>query len=493
MKKSWLSILIIAIIGLGLTVAVSASANKLAASSKAEIHQETSAPSEAASKNPSDFRNIIVDIAKKSIPSVVHIEVTETQEVQSPFIPFGNDPFFRHFFDFPQMPKKFKREMKGIGSGIIINDKGYILTNNHVVNGAKLIQVSLSDGSQYQAKLIGTDWKTDLAVIKISAKDKLPCVTFGDSDQVQVGEWVVAIGQPRGLDESVTQGIISAKHRQGITDPSTYQDFLQTDAAINPGNSGGPLIDLDGHVIGINSVIASQSGGSEGIGFAIPSNIAVHIARSLMETGKVERGWLGITLQDISFDKMKSLKLGSSKGAYVVDVVKGGPADKAGIKKDDVILSYEGKGITDSGDLRNLVAGTGIGKEVKLGVLRDGRKLSIALKVGNLDEAAKMMASTVRDKLGADVRPVSKTESDKYGLDQTQGVAIRRLDANGPLARAGFEVDDIILQIDNQPINGIDTFTSMVSLLKPNQKIAILVLDHRSGQTGSINVEVNNP
>jgi serine protease Do len=243
-------------------------------------------------------------------------------------------------------------------------------------------------------------------------------------------------------------------------------------------------------VIGINSVIASQSGGSEGIGFAIPSNIAVHIARSLMETGKVDRGWLGITLQDISFDKMKSLKLGSTRGAYVVDVVKGGPADRAGIKKEDVIQSYEGKEITDSGDLRNLVAGTGIGKEVKLGVLRDGRNLSIALKVGNLDEAAKMMASTVRDKLGAEVRPVSRTESDKYGLDETQGVAVRRLDADGPLARAGFEVDDIILQIDNQPIDGIDTFTSRVSLLKPNQKITILVLDHRSGQTGYINVEV---
>jgi serine protease Do len=324
----------------------------------------------------------------------------------------------------------------------------------------------------------------------LSTKEKLPYVTFGDSDKVQVGEWVVAIGHPRGLDQTVTQGIISAKHRQGISDPSTYQDFLQTDAAINPGNSGGPLLNLDGQVIGVNSIIASQSGGSEGLGFAIPSNMALHIAKSLMGIGKVQRGWLGISLQDISFDKMKSLKLTSPKGAYVMDVVKEGPASKAGIKPGDVIITLEGKAIADSGELRNLVAGTPIGKEVKLGIMRDGKRLTIAVKVGNLSDAAKIMAVSLRDKLGVDVRPLKDNEISKYGLDQGQGVAINWLDPKGPLSKAGFEIDDLILKINDQPIDSVEKFISVVNALQPRQGITIFVIDHRTGQTGYIQVEV---
>ncbi|HVN71577.1 MAG TPA: Do family serine endopeptidase [Desulfomonilia bacterium] len=446
--------------------------------------------SDLSKDDKSYFRNIIIEVANKNIPAVVHIEVTQRQEVTNTLVPFETDPFFRHFFNFPKAPKKFKRELKGIGTGMIMNDKGYILTNNHVVEGATQIQVSLSNESQYEAKVIGTDPKTDLAVIKINAKEKLPYVAFGDSDKVQVGEWVVAIGQPRGLTESVTQGIISAKHRQGITDPSNYQDFLQTDAAINPGNSGGPLINLDGQVIGVNSVIASQSGGFEGIGFAIPSNMAIYISNELIEHGKVRRGWLGITIQDVAFDKMKALKLSSTKGAVVMDVLKEGPADKAGVKKNDVIVFFNGKEIKDSGELRNLVASTAIGKEASLGILRDGRKLTLSARIGNLENAAKMITASVKDRLGVEFRPVTEKEMSRYNLEQDQGVAIKWLDANGLLAKAGFEVDDIILQIDDQPIDGVEKIISVVSVLKPGQQITVLVLDHRSGQTGYIQVAV---
>ena len=450
----------------------------------------TQAPPSKSFMSERDFRNAIINVAKQNIPAVVHIEVTQRQEIVNPFSTFESDPFFRRFFDLPQDPRKFKRELKGIGTGMIINEDGYILTNNHVVAGATQIQVILSDERQFDAKVIGTDPKTDLAVIKVSAKEKLPYVTFGDSDKVQVGEWVVAIGHPRGLDQTVTQGIISAKHRQGITDPNTYQDFLQTDAAINPGNSGGPLLNLDSQVIGVNSIIASQSGGSEGLGFAIPSNMALHIAKSLMGTGKVQRGWLGISLQDVSFDKMKSLKLNTPKGAYVIDVVKGGPASKAGIKAGDVIMSFDGKNIEDSGALRNLVAGTPLGKEVKLGIMRDGKKITIPVTVGNIEDAAKLMAASLRDKLGVDVRPMNENERSRYGLDQDQGVAVKWLDPNGPLAKAGFEINDIILRINDQTIDSVENFASIVSTLKQYQKITIFVVDHRTGQTGYIQVEI---
>ncbi|MGD0822572.1 MAG: Do family serine endopeptidase [Desulfomonilia bacterium] len=459
-------------------------------SGEAKVTQVTQAPPSKSFMSERDFRNAIINVAKQNIPAVVHIEVTQRQEIVNPFSPFESDPFFRRFFDFPQDPRKFKRELKGIGTGMIINEDGYILTNNHVVAGATQIQVILSDERQFDAKVIGTDPKTDLAVIKVSAKEKLPSVTFGDSDKVQVGEWVVAIGHPRGLDQTVTQGIISAKHRQGITDPNTYQDFLQTDAAINPGNSGGPLLNLDSQVIGVNSIIASQSGGSEGLGFAIPSNMALHIAKSLMGTGKVQRGWLGISLQDVSFDKMKSLKLNTPKGAYVMDVVKDGPASKAGIKAGDVIMSFDGKDIEDSGALRNLVAGTPLGKEVKLGIMRDGKKITIPVTVGNIEDAAKLMAASLRDKLGVDVRPMNENERSRYGLEQDQGVAVKWLDPNGPLAKAGFEINDIILRINDQTIDSVENFASIVSTLKQYQKITIFVVDHRTGQTGYIQVEI---
>ncbi len=249
---------------------------------------------------PVDLVTAVTQVAKQNIPAVVHIEVTERKEMDNPLLPYEKDPFFRRYFNLPKkLPKKFKQEVVGLGSGVIVDTHGHILTNNHLVAGASKIEVVMATGQSFSGNavsLVGADAKTDLAVIQVIVNQSLPHTTFGDSDKVEVGQWVVAIGHPRGLDQTVTHGIISAKHRRGITDPSSYQDFLQTDAAINPGNSGGPLLNLYGEVIGINTAIATESGGSEGIGFAIPSNMAVHVSKELIARGKVERGWVGVTL-----------------------------------------------------------------------------------------------------------------------------------------------------------------------------------------------------
>jgi len=437
-----------------------------------------------------DLRTAISKVAKENIPAVVHIEVTQRQEMVNPVLPFESDPFFRYFFDVPNMPKKFKRELKGLGTGMVMDAKGYILTNNHVVGNASGIEVLLSNGKQYKAKLIGSDPKTDLAVIKVEAKEPLPHVTFGNSDQVDVGTWVVAIGHPRGLDHTVTQGIISAKHRRGISDPSSYQDFLQTDAAINPGNSGGPLLNLEGEVIGVNAAIVSQSGGFEGIGFAIPANMALHVAKELIAHGKVVRGWLGVNVQHLTPDLAKSLGLEGTKGALIADVVKDGPADKAGIKRGDVITAYRGKEISDADSLRNEVAATPVGETVKLTLLRKGEKRELPVTVGNLESANKMLALSLRDRLGGEVREVTVKEAQRYNLGTDQGVAIIWLDPDGPLRKAGFELGDIILEINSEPVQGLKHFVDLVSSLRTNEQVLLLALDHRTGQTGYVQVAV---
>ncbi len=437
---------------------------------------------------PVDLSTAIVQVAKQNLPAVVYIEVTESREVANPFLPFENDPFFRRFFGNPKMPKKFKQEMKGLGSGMIIDPQGHILTNYHVAGGATKLEVTLADGSKYPATLVGGDSKTDLAVIRIQAKEKLPYVTFGDSDKVEVGEWVVAIGAPRALEKTVTQGIVSAKHRRGITDPTGYQDFLQTDAAINPGNSGGPLLNLYGEVVGVNAAIATESGGFEGIGFTIPSNMALHVAKALIAHGKVERGWLGVTIRDLTPELAKSAHADTLKGALIVDVVKGGPADTAGMKKNDVVIAYRGKEIPDTSSLRNEIAETPIGTDAKLTILRNGKKEELTVKIGNLEASTKILAAAVKDRLGVEVRSPNSTEVNKYGIDPKQGVVITWEDPKSPLKEAGFEVGDMILAINNQPIESMESFVDLVSLLRPKQKIAVLALDHRTGNTGMIQV-----
>ena len=437
-----------------------------------------------------DLSTAIIQVAKQNLSKVVYIEVTESREVTNPLMPFQNDPFFRHFFGVPKMPKKFKKETKGLGSGMIIDSKGHILTNYHVAGGATKIEVTLADGSKFPARLVGVDPKTDLAVIHISVKESLPFVTFGDSDQVEVGEWVIAIGAPRALEKSVTQGIISAKHRSGITDPTGYEDFLQTDAAINPGNSGGPLLNLNGQVIGVNAAIASESGGFEGIGFTIPGNMAQYVARTLIAHGKVERGWLGVSIRTLTPELAKSAQAKTLTGVLVVEVTKGGPADRAGIKKNDVIIAYRGKEVTGINEFRNNAAETPIGSEAKITILRNGRKEELTVKAGSLEEATKLLSISVEERLGIEVRSPHSSEADQYGLNENQGVVIIKVDPKSPLKEAGFERGDIILAINNQPIQGLEGFVDLVSLLKPKEKITILALDHRTGNTGTVQVMV---
>ncbi len=438
---------------------------------------------------PGELLTAISRVAEEIIPSVVQILIEGGMEVPNPFLPFERSPFFRKYFGLPKkMPKKFKEEFVGLGTGIIIDSKGYILTNDHVVSEAKKIKVLLSGGDEYPAEVVGVDPKTDLAIIKISTGKPLPEVTFGNSDQVKVGQWVVAIGQPRGLDKTVTQGIISAKHRTGISNPSGYQDFLQTDAPINPGNSGGPLLTLQGEVIGINSAIVTQSGGFEGIGFAIPSNMAVPVANALISHGKVERGWLGISIQEVTADLAKSFGLSRPMGALIADVMKGGPGEKADLKRGDVVLEYNGHKVPDASRFRNWVSETAIGSEASLVVWRNDKKLELSARIESIEQFKKMLTPLAKERLGVVVGPVTAEQAAAYGLPAPMGVTIQWLDPKGPLGKAGFEKGDLILAIDRRPIDGVDAFLSIASRLSRNQKVILLALDHQSGQTSYVQV-----
>jgi serine protease Do len=434
----------------------------------------------------------VENVAKIAIPAVVHVEVTERQEINNPFVPFENEPFFKYFFGIPNMPKKFKREVFGLGSGVILDASGHILTNYHVVGGATKIRVVLADGREFSGKsvkVVGTDPKTDLAVIQIIGDGSFPYLPLGNSDQVKVGQWVVAIGQPRGLSETVTQGIISAKHRTGLSEPSSYQDFLQTDAAINPGNSGGPLMNLSGEVIGINSAIISKSGGFEGLGFAIPSNIAAHVSRQLIKHGKVVRGWLGLSLQKITPELAKSFNLKSYKGSLVSDVFKDGPADHAGLKRGDVITDFQGNPVDNPSLLRNDVSLTAPGTQVKLTIVRDGVKRDISIKIGNLETQQEAIQETLKREFGITVRPITSEEANSYGLNSEVGVAMVDVSPGSAFGKAGFQKDDIILQIDN---NQVDGAAGLLTILRSSRgrNINVLAVDHNSGRSTLVQVHL---
>jgi serine protease Do len=439
---------------------------------------------------PVGLSTAIAQVAKQNIPAVVHIEVTQRQKPTNPRLPFQNDPFFQNLFSGPKMPLKFNQELQGLGTGMIVDSQGNILTNSHIVGGGTEIQVLLSDGRSYSAKVVGTDPRTDLAVIKVPEKESLRHVIFSDSDKMGVGEWVVAIGYPRALRQTVTQGIISAKHRQGILNPTSYQDFLQTDAAINPGNSGGPLLNLEGGVIGVNAAIVAQSGGFEGIGFAIPSNVAFHIAKILIAHGKVERGWLGVSVQDFKPHIPQAFRVENGWGALIADLIKGGPAEKAGIQRGDVLISYQDKPIPDARTLLNEVTATPVGQVVGVTVLRRGKERGFSVKIANLENTLRLRVPSMKSRLGAEVRLLTSKEVERYGIRSTGGVAIIWLDPHGPLARAGFEVNDMVLEINGEAVEDLEGFTGLASSLKPNQRITLLALDHRSGRTGYVQVVV---
>jgi serine protease Do len=444
-----------------------------------------------AQKVPSiDLTTAIAEVAQKAMPAVVHIEVTQRVQVPSPVFPFEGDSFFRFFFGSPSKPRFDRREVRGIGTDMIIDAEGHIVTNNHVVGGATKIHVKMASGEEFEARVVGADPKTDLAVIKVQPPKNLPVLKFGDSDKLRVGEWVVAIGNPRGLEQTVTAGIISAKHRAGILDPSSYQDFIQTDAAINPGNSGGPLLNLWGEVIGVNAAIVSESGGFEGIGFAIPSNMATAVAEALIKTGKVTRGWLGMSLQEVTPSLVRSLNLKSSKGALVAEVTKGGPADKAGIRQGDVIVDLDGGAVENANELCNRLAATRVGKRVEVVLLRKGERITVQPVVEAHVPSPRLSALEMESRLGMEVKEISILEARKRRLNSREGVLVARVDPQGPAARAGLEVGDIVYQINQQTLRGLKDYHRIVEQLHPGEEALLLVRDWRTGETGYLTVGI---
>ena len=442
-----------------------------------------SAPAAHASSVSSEVPSSFSGLVKKASPSVVNINVEKvvkgTQQGPAPFGP--QDPykdFFDRFFG-DRMPKEFKQ--RGLGTGFIIDKDGFILTNNHVVEDADEIKVKIEGETELPATIVGRDPKTDLALIKIASKSPLIPLPLGDSDQLDVGDWVVAIGNPFGLGNTVTAGIVSAKFRQ--LGAGAYDNFIQTDASINPGNSGGPLLNTMGEVIGINSAIFSQSGGSIGIGFAIPINMAKDLLPQL-KAGKVIRGWLGVMIQNITPELADKLKLKDERGALVGDVTGGGPADKAGIKRGDVIVSFDGKEVEESNDLPYLVASTPVGKVATVEIIRAGEKKNIQVKIAELEEEKKSGqtgAAESQPELGMQVEQLTPEIARYFGLAEVSGVVVVEVAGSSPAADAGVQPGDIILEIDHTPVRELGQFNQMMSAYKTGDTILLLV--KRQGAT----------
>lgn len=404
------------------------------------------------------------EVARKVSPAVVFIKVEkelENDRQMEFFDPFGDD-FFRRFFGAPpqqQQPrsKPEKHRQMGQGSGFLVSADGYILTNNHVVGDADKVQVQLQDGRDYQAKIIGADPASDLAVIKIDVS-KLPFLPLGDSDQLQVGDWVLAFGNPFGLSHSLTAGIVSAKGRSGIG-LNDYEDFIQTDAAINPGNSGGPLVNLDGEVVGINSAIFSRSGGYMGIGFAIPVNMAKQIKTQLIEHGEVQRGQLGVHIQDLTRDLAESFGLDPKvNGVLVTQVVADSPAERAGLQQGDIIIKLDGDETDNVATLRNRVALTHPGTEVSITVIRDGKKHVLKATIGKLDSTQAQSggpATALPLKFGLTLQELTPELAQQFGYENEQGVLIVAVETGSAAETAGFSRGSLILEVDRQAVKSV--------------------------------------
>lgn len=403
----------------------------------------------------------------------------------------GLPPMFREFFErsIPQVPRNpggRQREAQSLGSGFIISPDGYIMTNNHVVADADEIIVRLSDRSELEAKLIGADPRSDVALLKVEGKN-LPTVRLGKSEELKVGEWVLAIGSPFGFDHSVTAGIVSAKGRSLPSD--SYVPFIQTDVAINPGNSGGPLFNLKGEVVGINSQIFTRSGGFMGLSFAIPMEVAMQVADQLKADGKVTRGWLGVVIQEVNKDLAESFGLDKPAGALVAQVLEDGPADKGGLQVGDVILNLNDKPIIMSADLPHLVGGLKPGEKAQLDVVRDGSRKKLNVTIGTLPEEGHELAAgdpaqggeRSNNRLGVTV--VELTAEQKKGLDLKGGVVVKEV-LNGPAAMIGLRPGDVITHLNNQAIDSTNTFTQVAQELPKNRSVSMRVL--RQGRASFI-------
>lgn len=420
-----------------------------------------------------------VELAKKLKPAVVNISTAKTIRPQRPFShrqqpgsPFGADPF-QDFFDrfFEEMPQRAYKE-KSLGSGFVISDEGFILTNNHVVSGADEVKVKLSDGREFKAEIKGLDEKLDLALLKIDAKDHLPVAPLGDSDQIKVGEWVMAIGNPFGLGQTVTAGIVSATGR--VIGSGPYDDFIQTDASINPGNSGGPLINTSGEVVGINTAIVA---GGQGIGFAIPVNMAKSIIPQLKEKGKVTRGWLGVHVQQVTPELAQSFGLEGEQGALVAEVIKDSPAEKGGLRTGDVILEFDGKRIHEMNELPRLVASTPVGKKARIKVLREGKQDEVTVAIERLKdgEGETAQPAAAMDRLGLTVRELNQELAARMGIKETKGVVVAEVKPGGPAEEAGIARGDIVREINGVKVVTADAYEKVVAAVPKGGVIRLLL------------------
>jgi serine protease Do len=433
-----------------------------------------------------------VRLARELKPAVVNIStkrVAETPEAKSPF---GDDErlneFFRHFFG-NQGPQG-RRPVRSLGSGFVINADGHILTNNHVVDGATEIRVKLSDDRELSAKVIGRDPKTDLALIKVEATG-LPVIPLGQSGELQVGEPVMAIGNPFGLQQTVTTGIVSATGR--VIGEGPYDNFIQTDASINPGNSGGPLINTRGQAVGINTAIFTQTGGSVGIGFAIPVDLAKSVVTQLAANGHVVRGYLGVGIQPVTADLAKGFGISEASGALVSSVVEGSPAAKAGIKPGDVITEYDGRKVARADELPRVVAESPVGREVPVTVIRDGTRVSLRATIVKLDDgreakaAATERATDDKPTLGLSLESLSPADARERGLGERGGVLVSGVQDGSPAASAGLRAGDVISEINRTPVKSADDVRQAMAK-RPNDKPALFLV-HRD--RGTVYIAVN--
>ena len=427
------------------------------------------------------LQECFVNVARTVKPAVVQITTEKTVTLRY-WDPFGNsggffsNPFGDSFGRQQPKKKEYKQKRKGLGSGFIIDSSGYILTNNHVVKGVDKIMVKLlAQEKKLEAKVIGTDSKTDLALLKIKRRKAFPTLKLGDSDAIRVGEWVIAVGNPFGLEETITVGVISAKSRKGFG-ISQYEDFIQTDASINPGNSGGPLVNIKGEVIGINTFIIAPSVAT-GIGFAIPINMAKDVFVQLKEKGKVVRGWLGIVIQPLTESLAKSFGLEKSEGVLIGDVMEKSPAEKAGLKNGDVIVQFNKKVIKNPSELQQIVARTSPGEIVPVKIIREKKKKTLKIKIGEMPADEKVIAETEERMRwrGLQVETITDNLVKRFNLATKEGVIVSNVEPGSPAAESGIRIGAIISQIGRKTIRNLSDYSSATKGVKKNEDVRLLI------------------